>query len=140
MALYTNPDVQTVAVGASVLYDDAPVTSAGIMHRDGTGQVTLRGGCGDGCFARYRVSFCGNLAIADGGTAGAVSLALTVDGTRLPGTDMIVTPAAAGDYFNVSKQTELLIPRCCCQSIAVTNVSTQPVDVIDASLSIDRVG
>lgn len=138
MALYTNAAVQTVQPTRSVLYDSAPVLSRGIMHREGTGQVTLRGACNQ-CFARYRVSFCGNLAIAEGGTLDAISLALAIDGETLPGTTMTVVPAATGDFFNVSKQTEILIPRGCCQSVAVDNISTQAVDVSDASLMIDRI-
>lgn len=138
MALYTNTGTQTVEPNRSVLYTAAPAGSRGVMHRAGTGQVALRG-CGSQCFARYRVSFCGNLAIATGGTAGAVSLALMADGEVLPGTEMTVTPAAVGDLFNVAKQTEINIPRCCCQSIAVDNISDQAVDVQGASLSIERI-
>lgn len=138
MAVYVAAAIQTVQPNASVLYSDALSTSGGIMHREGTGQVTLRG-AGQQCFARYRVSFCGNLSVPTGGTAGPVSLAMAVDGEILPGTTMTVTPAAVEEPFNVSKTTEIQIPRCCCQSIAVDNITTQAVAVSDANLTVNRI-
>jgi hypothetical protein len=42
---------------------------------------------------------------------------------------MTVTPAAAGDFFNVYSSVYVDVPRGCCVTISVRNISTVPVDV-----------
>ena len=53
------------------------------------------------CRARYRVSADGNIAVAAGGTAGAISVSLAITGEPLNSATAIVTPAAVGDLFNI---------------------------------------
>lgn len=138
--------VQTVQYGQNVLFTETPVpcNRGYVVHREGAGIVTLRGvGCQ--CRARYKVSFGGNIAIADGGTVDAINVALAIDGEPLPSTTMTVTPAATGDFFNVSNTTFVDVPCGCCVTIAVENVSitddgtTIPIDVANANLVIERV-
>ena len=58
---------------------------------------------------------------------------------------MTVTPAAVGDFFNVSRTTFIDVPCGCCVTIAVENVSLTaagvaiPIDVQNANLVIERV-
>ena len=99
MAEYTANAVQTVAVGQNVLFTDVPIPGCrqGILHREGSGIVTLRGQVNN-CsgFARYKVSFGANIAIPEGGAAATpLSLALAIDGEPIPTSSVIVTPAAA---------------------------------------------
>ena len=55
--------IQTVAAGANVIFTDTVVCgNCAIMHREGSGLVTLRG-LTNQCRARFRVSFGGNIAI-----------------------------------------------------------------------------
>lgn len=137
---------QTVAYGQNVLFTETPVrcNKGYVVHRDGAGIVTLRGITNGNCFARYHVSFGGNIAIATGDVA-PISVALSIDGEALPSTTMTVTPAAVGDFFNVSNTTFVDVPRGCCVTISVENVSvtdagaTIPVDVANANLVIERV-
>lgn len=80
MAEYTYSVLQTVATNGNVLFTETPISGGNcIVHRDGSGLVTLRGMTNQ-CRARYRVSFGGNIAVPDGGTAGAISVALSVNG------------------------------------------------------------
>jgi len=76
--------VQNVAVGQNVLYTDVPISGCreGIIHREGSGIITLRGlGNGCGSFARYKVTFGANIAIPEGGAASTpLSLAIAIDG------------------------------------------------------------
>lgn len=107
------------------------------MHRDGSGLVSLKG-LTDQCRARYKVSFGGNIAIPEGGTVEAISLALAIDGEPIASTTMIVTPAAVEEFFNVFGAIYIDIPRCCCSQVSVRNVSTQPIDVQNANLIVER--
>lgn len=99
MAEYTAAAAQTVANGNNVLFTATPVCATRcIVHREGSGIVTLRGITNGQCRARFRVNFGGNIAIPTGGTAGAISIALAIAGEALPASTAIVTPAAAAQY------------------------------------------
>ena len=79
MAEYSYAAVQTVEAGQNVLFNENPVApSRCIVHRDGSGIVTLRGLTNCQCRARFRVSFSANIAIPTGGTVGAISVALAI--------------------------------------------------------------
>lgn len=133
---------QTVAAGANVLFTDTPVrcNRGNVVHREGAGLVTLRGIC-NGCspFARYRVLFAGNLSIPTGGAVGPISIALSLGGEALPTTTATVTPAAVENAWNVATAAFVDVPRGCCASLAVKNISTQAISVANANLLIERV-
>ena len=131
--------IQTVAAGANVIFTDTVVCgNCSIMHREGSGLVTLRG-LTNQCRARFRVSFGGNIAIPTGGTVGPISFAIAVNGEPVATTTMISTPAAVEEYHNVFSAIFLDIPKGCCSQISVQNVSDQPVEVQNANLIIERV-
>jgi hypothetical protein len=132
-------ELQTVLAGANVQFTDTVVPGkACTMHRPGSGLVTLRG-VTDQCRARYKVSFGGNIAVPTGGTVGAISLAIAIDGEAIAATTMTVTPAAVEEFFNVFGAVYLDIPRGCCSQISVRNVNTQAIEVQNANLIIERV-
>ena len=86
------------------------------------------------CRARFLVSYSGNIQIPTGGTVGEISIALAVDGEPLQSTRMIVTPAAVENFFNVSAQAYIDVPRGCCSTVAVQNTSTQAIEVQNSNL------
>ena len=131
--------IQTVAEGANVLFTDE-VTSGNcsILHRDGSGLVTLRG-LTNQCRARFRVSFGGNIAIPTGGTVGPISIAIAVNGEPVAATTMISTPAAVEEYNNVFGAIFLDVPRDCCSQISVRNISDQDIEIQNANLIVERV-
>jgi len=131
--------VQTVPANQNVYFTDT-VTCGGcsISHRDDSGLVTLRGNTNQ-CRARFRVSFGGNIAVPTDETVGPISLAIAIDGEPARATIMTVTPAAVEQYFNVFGSIFIDVPRGCCVTISVKNVSDIPVDVINANLIAERV-
>jgi hypothetical protein len=142
MAEYTANAVQTVAVGQNVLFTDVPIPGCrqGILHREGSGIITLRGQVNN-CsgFARYKVSFGANIAIPEGGAAATpLSLALAIDGEPIPTSSVIVTPAAAEQFWNVYASVFVDLPKGCCYTVAVENTGITPVDVQNANLIIER--
>ncbi len=132
--------LQTVAGNQNVLFTDTVVCGKGCAtHRVGSGLITLKGNTNCQCRARYRVFFSGNIAIPAGGTVAPISLAIAVDGEGVASTTMIQTPAAVGQFSNVASAIFLDVPRGCCQQISVKNVGTEPIDVQNANLIIERV-
>lgn len=131
--------LQTVTSNQNVLFTDTPVPgNSSIMHRDGSGLVSIRG-LTQQCRARYRVSFGGNIALPADGTAGPISMAIAVNGEAVAPTTMIVTPTATGAFFNVFSAIFLDVPAGCCSQVSVKNTSDVAVDVQNANLIIERV-
>lgn len=131
--------IQTVPAGQAVMFTETAVPgNCSIMHREGSGLVTLRG-LTNQQRARYRVSFGGNIAIPTGGTVDPISLAIAINGEAVASTTMISTPAAAEEYQNIFSAIFIDVPRGCCSQISVENTSTQPVDVQNANLIVERV-
>ena len=130
---------QTVAANQNVLFTDT-VTSGNcsITHRNGSGLVTLRGNTAQ-CRARYKVSFGGNIAIPTGGTAGEISVALAIDGEPVTASTMIATPLDLNEYHNVFGALFIDVPKNCCMTISVENISTQSILVQNANLIVERV-
>ena len=131
--------IQTVAAGANILFTDTVVAGGGsVIHRDGSGLVTLRG-LTTQCRARFRVSFGGNIAVPTGETVGPISLAIAINGEPVATTTMISTPAAVEEYNNVFSAIFLDVPKGCCSQISVENTSDIDVLIQNANLIVERV-
>ena len=148
MAEWSANALQTVNPGETVIFTENPVPcSRGLIrHRDDTGNFLLAGyvprqygcQCNRQRSANYLVDFGANIAIPTGGTVGAISLAITIDGAAIPASTMIVTPAAVEEFFNVSRAINAGVFAGCCESISVRNTSSQPVLVQNANIIISR--
>ena len=140
MAEFTNSNTVTVAAGQDLpLTETAAKAPACIVHRAGSGLVTLRGLTSGQCRARFKVSFGGNIAIPAGGTVGPVSVALAVGGEPLSSATAIVTPAAVENYFNVFVEAFIEVPRGCCVTVALKNTSAQAINIANSNLIVERV-
>ena len=139
MAEYVNAGIVSVPAGQNV-----PMVSAAacgkpcIVHREGSGLVTLRG-LTQQCKARFKVSFGANIAIPTGGTVGAITAALAVNGEALNGATATVTPAAVENYFNVYVSAIVEVPRGCCVTVAMKNTSSQAVNFANSNLTVERI-
>lgn len=139
MAEFIATALQTVESNQNILFTDTTVCgSNSIVHRNGSGLVTLRG-ITNQCRARFKVTFGANIAVPTDGTAEAISVAIALNGEPIISTTMIVTPAAVEEFFNVNRSLYLDIPAGCCSQISVRNTSTQVIDVQNASLIVERV-
>ena len=132
--------IQTVEANRSLYFTDTITDgSCSIIHRVSSGLVTLRG-LTNQCSARFQISFSGNIAVATGGTVGPISLAIAISGEAIPGTNMISTPAAVGEFNNVATSTYIDVPRGCCITVSVQNTSDDTaIDVQNANLIVERV-
>ena len=146
MAEYSANAVQTVNPGESIIFTESPVpcNRGFVKHRDGSGNFLLSGWVasrGYGCVpksANYLVDFGANIAIPTGGTAGPISVAISIDGGTIPTSQMIVTPAAVEEYFNVSRAINVEIFRGCCETVTIRNTSDQPILVQNANVILTR--
>lgn len=141
MAEYVYSALQTVEDGQNVLLQDSiPCNKGYVIHRNGSGLITLRGIVNNPCasFARYKVAFNGNISIPTGGTAGAISIALAIGGEALQSSKAIVTPTAVDAFFNVTSVANVTVPSGCCVTIAIENTSGTEINVQNANLTVDR--
>ena len=131
--------IQTIAVNNNVIFTDTPVKgSCSIVHRDNSGLITLRG-ITNQCRARFKVTFNGNVALSEGATVGPISVALAINGEPIGSTTMISTPAAVGEYNNISAGVFINVPTGCCYTISVRNLTDSDIDMQNANLIIERV-
>lgn len=142
MSEWTAVGVQAVNPGETIVFTENPVPCRRgfVRHRDGTGNFLLSGAntCPCGCNVNYLVDFAANIAIAEGGEVEAISVAITVDGATVPASIMEVTPAAAEEYFNVSRAINVPIWKGCCETVSIRNTSSQPISVVDANVIFTR--
>lgn len=143
-AEYSYPLSQVIAEDENIIFldGDRACRKGYITHRSGSGVFRLKG-AGNACKTVYRVTFNANIAVApaaDGGVLGAISVALQEDGETLQNAVATVTPAAIGDFFNVSLTTFIVIPCGCCVTVSVENISDgTAIEVENANIIIDRV-
>ena len=132
--------VQLVTAANNVIFTDTAVQgNSSMVHREGSGLVKLRGLTTCQQRARFKIFFSANIALPTGGTAGPISLAISVDGEPVATTTMTVTPAAVEEYFNVASSVYLNVPAGCCSTIGVRNISGVAIDVQNANLIAERV-
>jgi hypothetical protein len=131
--------LQTVAANSNILFTETAVRgNCSLLHREGSGQVTLRG-ITDQCRARFRVSFGANIGLPATGTVAPITLAITINGEPVGPATMISTPAAVSEFNNVFASVFLDVPNGCCYTVSVKNIGEDPIDVQNANLIIERV-
>lgn len=148
MAEYTSNTVQSISLNQVAVFDASiPCPRGYVIHEDGQGIFILRGSTPN-CFARYQVTFNGNIAIPEGGTVTPIAVALTVNGEPRQTSRAIFVPAAVDTYGNVTSTAIITVPKGCCFTLSVRYVAadedpaTTPTPVIEmqnANLVINRV-
>lgn len=149
MAEYlANSGVQTVDLNAPIIFTASiPCNKNYIYHEDETGIFILKGNTNN-CFARYQLTFNGNIALPTGSTVTPIALAIAVNGEPRTSSRAIFTPAAVDEYGNVTSTAIVTVPRGCCFSASiravsgVTNATDEPaptINVINANLVINRI-
>ena len=124
-AEYLANALQDVALNAPIIFTASiPCNRGCVYHEDETGIFILRGIVNNSCnrFATYQVTFNGNIAIPEGGTVTPIAVAITVNGEQRPTSRAIYTPAAVGDFGNVTSTAIIKVPRGCCFSLSVDSV------------------
>lgn len=156
MAEYSANAAQVVQPNGSVIFTESPVRCMRgfIYHRDESGLFRLaspstinnrccrRCCCCDFPTANYGVSFHANISVPTdpAGTVEPISLAIAVDGEVDPSSIMTVTVPLVSDTVgdNVGAGIIVAVPCICrCSSVSMRNISTQPINVINANIVFD---
>lgn len=148
MAEYLANAVQSISLNQPAIFTASiPCNRGYVYHEDETGIFILRG-VTNNCFARYQVTFNGNIAIPTGGAVTPIAVALTVNGEPRQTSRAIFVPAAVDTYGNVTSTAIITVPKGCCFTLSVRYVAadedpaTTPTPVIEmqnANLVINRV-
>lgn len=148
MAEYLANGVQAVDLNAPIIFTASiPCNKGYVYHEDETGIFILKGNTNN-CFARYQLTFNGNIALPTGATVTPIALAIAVNGEPRTTSRAIFTPAAVDEYGNVTSTAIVTVPRGCCFSASiravsgVTNATDEPaptINVINANLVINRI-
>ncbi len=146
MAEYLANAVQEVALNDPLVFTASiPCNKGYVYHEDETGIFILKG-ITNNCFARYQVTFNGNIAIPTGGTVSSIAVAIAVNGEPRLTSRAIITPAAVDEYGNVTSTALITVPKGCCFSLSVRYVTADPtvdvstsINVQNANLVINRV-
>ena len=143
MAEYVYNSIQVVQPNQNVLLQGSiPCGKGYVYHRDGSGLLTLKGVVNNpsSCFARYQVTFNGNIAVPTDGTVGAIAIALAINGEPIQTSRAIVTPAAVDEYFNVTSTAFIDVPVGCCYTVSVqnTSISSTPATVPAPSINMQN--
>ena len=142
MAEYIYIPEQTIEVNQNAILEDSiPCPKGYVVHRNGSGILTLRGIVNSPCakFARYLVTMNGNIAVPTGGTVGEISVALALQGEPLQSSRAIVTPAAVEEYFNVTSTAFITVPSGCCYTVALENTSEDAILAQNLNITVSRV-
>lgn len=149
MAEYLANAIQTVALNSMVSFTSSiPCNKGYVYHENETGIFILRG-CTNNSFARYQLTFNGNIAIPDGGAVTPIAVSIAVNGEPRLTSRAIYTPAAVDEYGNVTSTAIITVPKGCYFSISVRYVDattedaeTEPTSLIEvqnANLVITRI-
>ena len=141
--------VQSVALNSPIIFTASiPCRKGYVYHEDETGIFILKGIAQNQCFATYRVTYNGNVAVPTGGAVTPVSVALVVNGEPRLTSRAIYQPAAVDEYGNLTSTAIIKVPKGCCFSLSVEYVQatddptvtpTPLINVQNSNLVVDRI-
>ena len=148
MAEYLANAPQSVALNGPVLFTASiPCNSGCVYHEDETGIFILKGKTTN-CFARYQVTYNGNIAVT-GGDLTPIAIAITINGEPRATSRAIFTPQAVDEFGNVTSTAIVTVPKGCCFTASVRYIdattddpATEPTPVItvqNSNLVINRI-
>jgi len=151
MAEYLANAEQLVSLNNPILFTASiPCNRGYVYHEDETGIFILRGVVNNpcGCFARYQVTYNGNIAIPTGGAVTPVAVSIAVNGESRPTSRAIYTPAAVDTYGNVTSTAIITVPKGCCFTLSVryvpadedpATVPTPTIEIQNSNLVVTRI-
>lgn len=149
MAEYTYNAVQDVALNNALVFNSSiPCNKGYVLHEDDTGNFYLRG-CTPNCFARYQITYNGNIAIPEGGAVTPIAVAISVDGEVRQVSLAEFTPSAVEIYGNVTSTAIVTVPKGGSRTVSVRYVDataddaattpTPSIEIKNSNLVITRI-
>lgn len=144
--------IESVSLNTPITFDSSiPCNRGYVFHENGTGIFILRGIVNNACgsFARYQVTFNGNVSIPTGGAVTPIAVAITVNGEERTSSEAIYTPPAVETVGNLTSTAIVTVPKGCCFTLAVeyvdgttedpATVPTPTINVQNGNLTITRI-
>lgn len=152
MAEYLANELQNLGLNNALTFNASiPCNRGNVYHDDGSGIFILRGIVNNPCgsFARYKVTYNGNIAVPEGGEVTPIALAITENGEPRLTSRAIFTPQAVSEYGNVTSTAIVTVPKGCCFTVSVRYIDattddpavtpTPIIEVINSNLTIERI-
>lgn len=149
MAEYVANAVQSVGLNNPILFGSSIPCRNGNIYHDGESGVFILRGNTTNCFARYQVTYNGNIAIPEGGEVTPIAIAITENGEPRLTSRAIFTPQAVDEYGNVTSTAIITVPKGCCFTVSVRYVDatvddpavtpTPTINVQNSNLVITRI-
>lgn len=150
MARYITTTDQNVALNNTIPFNSVSIPcNKGCVIPLASGVLTLKGNTTNR-FARYNVTVQGNIAIPEGGDVTPIAVGISVNGSVIPESVAIVTPAAAEEFTHINTSVPITVPCGCCVSVSAVYVdgteddaATTPTPSItvrrEASITVERI-
>lgn len=150
MAEYITTTDQNVALNGTIPFNSVSIPcNTGNVVPAAPGVLILKGNTPNR-FARYKVTLQANVQVPEGGAVTPVALAITLDGSILPESVAIVTPAAVEEYWHINTSVPVTVPCGCCVSVSGVYVDATEDDAAvtptpsvgvrrNASISVERI-
>lgn len=149
MAEYVANALQNVALNSPVLFTASIPCTKGCVYHDNESGIFILKGITNNCFARYQVTYNGNVSVPEGGDVSPIALAIAVNGEARPTSEAIFTPQAVEEFGNVTCTAIITVPKGCCFSISIRYVDatvddaavtpTPTIEVQNSNLVINRI-
>lgn len=149
MAEYVTTTDALVALNGTIPFNSVSIPcGTGSVVPLAVGILNLRSGSNK--FARYRVSTQANVQIPTGGAVTPIAVGITVNGSVVPESVAIVTPAAVEDYWHINTDATITVPCGCCVTVSAIyydgtedDPATTPTPSItvrrNASITVERI-
>lgn len=136
MAEYIQSSLTTtenVSLGNAITFDSSiPCNRGYVLHENGTGIFILRGAVNNSncCFARYQITFNGNIGIPEDGEVTPIAVGIAVNGEVRPFSKAIFVPTETlpDDIGNVTSTAIVTVPKGCCFTVSVDYVDATTED------------
>jgi hypothetical protein len=150
MAEYVTTTDALVALNGTIPFNSVSIPcGTGSVVPLSVGILNLRGG-NTNRFARYKVGVQANVQIPESGAVTPIAVGIAVNGSVIPESVAIVTPAAAEEYWHINTDAIITVPCGCCVTVSAVyydgtedDPATTPTPSItvrrNASITVERI-
>jgi hypothetical protein len=150
MAEYVTTTDALVALNGTIPFNSVSIPcGTGSVVPLSVGILNLRGS-NTNRFARYKVGVQANVQIPESGTVTPIAVGIAVNGSVIPESVAIITPAAAEEYWHINTDAIITVPCGCCVTVSAVyydgtedDPATTPTPSItvrrNASITVERI-
>lgn len=150
MAEYVTTTDALVALNGTIPFNSVSIPcGTGSVVPLSVGILNLRGG-NTNRFARYKVGVQANVQIPESGAVTPIAVGIAVNGSVIPESVAIITPAAAEEYWHINTDAIITVPCGCCVTVSAVyydgtedDPTTTPTPSItvrrNASITVERI-